>query len=501
MSDSTTQNGLTPMQRNLAFAGCFFLAISMAAFGLSLANIQGPVLEQLGGMDAFSLVTSLTSASLCLMTPVGGSLMDSMGTKKLVLWFGLINCACGILLAFAFSLPIYLILRVVLSACMGAFASVPFIAVRQIYPAKDVPKFVGFLSAAIAVGGFVGSWGAGWLLDHGMTGIASAFPTIFLAIGIYLVVRYIPDSEIHPGNHMDWIGFVLLGICLFALVFWLNYGPTLGWGSTFEIICGTLTIVSLIALIYAETKVKSPLIPLTLFKNNVYVIVLIITGLLSVYLTAINAYVPQAMQQLMGQAASISGTVQIPRTILSILVPGIAGIWVARKLSNYWKAFALCAVFILVPMAFLVFIGPHMPVWFVFVMLGITGVADPLRTVSSIPAAQMLLKPKDLGIGTSLVGFIISLSGVLASSFFSIAYNDLVVATPGTVGMTQGIDTVLLIAAVSAVIALLMSIFLFRPKFPKALAALHTEMEQEEREKSGNKPTSFQKEASEHLIH
>lgn len=473
MSDTTTQNGLTPLQRNLAYLGCLMLALSMAAFGLSLANIQGPVLASLNGMGSFSLVTALTSASLCLMTLIGGSLMDSIGAKKLVLWFGLINCICGIGLAFASSLSMYLILRVVLSACQGAFSAVPFIAVRQIFPVKEVPKYVGFLSGALAIGSFIGSWGAGWLMDHGMTGMASAFPTIFLAIGIYLIYRYLPNGATHKGVHLDWIGALLLGICLFALVFWLNYGAILGWGSAFVLTCAAITIISFILLLIAEKKISSPLIPLNLFKNKTFVIVLLITGLCVVYLTAINAYVPQAMQQLMGQPASISGTVQIPRTILSILVPGAAGVWIAKKLSNFWKAFAYCAILVIIPTGLLVFIGPNMPVWFVFVMLALTGIADSFRTVSSIPAAQMLLKPQDLGIGTSLVGFIISLSGVIASALFSIAYNALTQATPGNVGMTQGIDTVLLISCAAAVIALLLAIFVFRPMFPKAVAAMH----------------------------
>lgn len=477
MSDSVSQNGLSSSQRTLAFTGCLFLALAMAAFGLSLANIQGPVLESLHGTDSFSLVTALTSAALCLMTPIGGSLMDSLGTKKLVLWFGLLNCVCGVLLAFASSLPVYLVLRVLLAACQGAFASVPFIAVRQIFEPREVPKYVGFLSGALAVGGFIGSWAAGWFADHGMMGIASAFPAIFLAIGIYLVVRYIPQPPLHPGNKMDWTGAVLLGICLFSLVFWLNYGAILGWGSRFEIICGTLFIVSLIALIYAEKKVSSPLLPLRLFSNKAYVIVLLISGLCVIYMTAMNVYIPSAMQQLMNQPASISGSVQIPRTILSVLVPGFAGVWVAKRLSNYWKAFALCAVFIAIPMGFLVFIGPNMPVWFVFVMLAFTSIADSLRSVSSIPAAQMLLKPQDLGIGTSLVGFIISLSGVLASSLFAIAYNSLIKSESGLAGITHGTDTVLLIACAAAIIALILAVFVFRPIFAKAAAGIKEEQE------------------------
>ena len=65
---------LSDQQRNLTFIGCLLLALSMSAFGLSLANIQGAVLDSMNGAASFSLVTALGSAALCIMTPVGGSL-------------------------------------------------------------------------------------------------------------------------------------------------------------------------------------------------------------------------------------------------------------------------------------------------------------------------------------------------------------------------------------------------------------------------------------------
>lgn len=91
-------------------------------------------------------------------------------------------------------------------------------------------------------------------MDHGMTGMASAFPTIFTAIGIYLIYRYLPNGATHKGVHLDWIGALLLGICLFALVFWLNYGAILGWGSAFVLTCAAITIISFILLLIAEKE-------------------------------------------------------------------------------------------------------------------------------------------------------------------------------------------------------------------------------------------------------
>lgn len=470
MSSAASEKQISPKVQMLAFIGCLLLAVSMSAFGLSLANIQSLSLQMMNGMGSFSLITALTSASLCVMTPIGGSLMDILGTRKVVFYFGSIVCVCGILLAFTTNLTLYIVLRVLLSAANGAFASIPFVAIRQIYPPAQVPKMVGYLSSALAVGGFLGSWFAGILVDNNMMGLACCFPVLFLAPGIFLVCRYLPETpKTGAKRRLDWGGIFLLALNLFCLVFTLNYGPILGWTSGLILAGAAGMILALIAFIWWENRSASPLIPLHLFKQKAYVLVLMIAGLCIIYLTAINVYVPQAVQQLMGQSATVSGTLQIPRTILAILVPGFAGVWVAKSYKNYWKALAGAAILIAVASGCLVFIGKNMPLWFVIAMIALTGIADSLRTVATTPAAQSLLKPQDMGIGTSMVGFIISLMGVIASALFSIAYNSLTAATPGPVGLTEGIDTVLLISCAAAVISLLLDVLLWRPIYQKII--------------------------------
>ncbi len=472
MKETALQPAVTESQARMTFIGCLLLAISMAAFGLSLANIQTAVLESMDGAAQFSLVTALCMASLCIMTPIGGSLMDMIGIKKVVLVFGLATCVCALGLAFCSNLYLYIILRVLLSAAQGAFASVPFVEVRKLYPISKVPTMTGYLSGALALGGFLGSWLAGWFLDHSMMGLASCFPVILVAGGIFMINHYGP-SDVLVKRKLDYLGIALLTINLLALVFALNDGPIFGWTSARILIEFVIFIVGLVLMLVWEKKCPTPLIPLYIFNNGAYDLLLIIAALLVMYLTAINVYVPQALQKLMGQPASISGTVQIPRTILSVIVPGMAGAWVAKKTGNTWKALAVAAILLVISCSFLVFIGPHMPLWFVFTVLALTGAADSFRTVATMPAAQSLLEPKDLGVGTSMVGFVISLSGVLASAIFSIAYNSLVHADPGNAGLTAGIDTVLLISAACALLALIIDVFFFRKIYPKALEKTH----------------------------
>ena len=52
---------LSKTKKNLVTLGCICLMLSIACFGLSLAVIQGPILEKMNSMNYFSTLTILSS--------------------------------------------------------------------------------------------------------------------------------------------------------------------------------------------------------------------------------------------------------------------------------------------------------------------------------------------------------------------------------------------------------------------------------------------------------
>lgn len=61
-----------------------------------------------------------------------------------------------------------MILRLLIGFTQGAFTAAPYIIAGLINERKDVPKAMGMLATAIAVGGFGGSIIAGILTDMGL---------------------------------------------------------------------------------------------------------------------------------------------------------------------------------------------------------------------------------------------------------------------------------------------------------------------------------------------
>lgn len=459
-------------QMKSVLAGSLCLMLAIASYGLALSTIQGPVLAQLGGADWFSRITVLSSIAICVMTPIGGSLCGVLGPSKMIRIAGWMTILSGLLMAFSGNLWIFLVCRIILAISQGAYASLPFIIVNTMLPPDQSPKWIGYLSMTSAIGATAGSYIAGFLAGREMYGLAMSFPLIFILAAILLIGRY---KTTQSAGHIsvDWTGIVLLTLCLSGILLGLNNGPVQGWYSRNVLLSFFLGFVALIAYIWWEGQAKHPLMPLRMFKIKEFSLVLFIGFLFAFYMNALNVYVPQAAQSVMNVSTASSGMLQLPRTVVMLFLPALAGAWIVKNPGNIWKSLALAGIFCAVAFGLMIFIGPHMPLWFLMICVGLTGFAETFRSVGLLPAVQRVLPRQDMAVGTSLIGFIMTLSGSVASAFFGLCYNTLTAATPGIRGMIDGIDTICLLVCFLSVCGFLLVILFLHPMLEERIRQNH----------------------------
>ena len=259
MNNNTIYEVAIPLQRNKKIAvilGSIFLMFSVAGFGLSLALLQGRILESMNAMNYFSTLTIFASLGLTILTPIGGKLGDLYGRRNIIIISGLI--------------------AVLLGVAQGTFISAPYILMGEINEKKDIPKSMGYLSSAIAVGGFGSSIIAGFLSDRGLLKAAILFPSIPLLAGIILIALNLPNRKKGKKSSIDILGILFLALFLSSLLLSLNYGPKIGWNNIIIITALLSSIVFLFLLIKTEKKSLEPIIPLHLFLNKKYSVLLIV---------------------------------------------------------------------------------------------------------------------------------------------------------------------------------------------------------------------------------
>ena len=144
---------------------------------------------------------------------------------------------------------------------------------------------------------------------------------------------------------------IALIIALCGILLALNFGSSVGWTSPAIIAGFVIGIIALVALVKIENKASEPLIPMKLFKNKNYTVLLIVGFICYFYQNAMNVYAPIGAMQVMGAPTSAAGALQMPRTIITIILPTIAGAWVGKKVANAWKAMVIATGLVAIPMA------------------------------------------------------------------------------------------------------------------------------------------------------
>lgn len=183
-------------------------------------------------------------------------------------------------------------------------------------------KALGIMSMVAGGGGAVGL-----LLGGVLTQYAdwrwNFFINIPIAIGVIIMaLRYIPESELHDKQRIDYTGAVTITASLMSLVYGLAKAPEAGWGSMTTIAPLLLSAALMAIFIVNELKVKNPLVPLGIFKRRNISGGSIIQLLMPAAMFSMFFYMSIYMQQIMHYSPVQSGLANIPFTIVLIIVAG-----------------------------------------------------------------------------------------------------------------------------------------------------------------------------------
>ena len=464
---STALVQLPKGKKSLVQFGIIMLSVAVACYGLALMTLVPPILQRLDGMAFAGLVGLCISLGITLMSPIGGKLGDIFGRKAVVVVAGLINLICGVGIAFAPNVLLLLICCFGVGFSQGAYVSAPYIIAGLINEKKDVPKVMGFLTMALSIGGTAGSILAGILTDMGMLNAAILFPAVPLVLGILLIGLCYPNDKSGKAVSVDYKGIALMAISLPCITLSLS-GSTLGWSNLISGIVLAVGIVFAVILLKHESSIEQPIIPMKLFKEKNYLLFLLVGAICYFGRGAVDNYAPLGAQEVIKTSVALSGSLQLPKTLLTMFLPALAGVWMAKKKSRMWKSMFIATALFAIPllaMGFTVQAGWYIIVY--FVVITISGIAESFRGISFTPAAQSVLKPEDIGIGTSMINFANSLSASIAAAIYSAIYGMCTAAGVTADTVQKGVNGVFLTAGIVTVVGVVIVLTMVRPMLEK----------------------------------
>ena len=305
--------------------GAVSLALFMGTMDGTIVNVALPTLVETFGTNFPTIqwvVLSFLLGVSVLMLSVG-RLADMIG-KKRIFMVGLAVFVVGSALC-GLSPTVYALIgaRLVQSVGAAMLLALGVAIVTETWPPEERGKALGFSGGVISLGVVVGPT-AGGLIISALSWHWIFFVNIPLGVlALFLVWRYVPPLLPKPNRErFDLLGAFVFGAGLLAFLLALTVGQELGFTSRWILLLFAVAVVSLVAFLLIERRVRFPMIDLSLFRNIRFSLNLTTGALTFVGIAAVVFLLPFYLQLVLGlPVLQVGILIAIVPVVLAILGP------------------------------------------------------------------------------------------------------------------------------------------------------------------------------------
>ncbi|MBR2568888.1 MAG: MFS transporter [Paenibacillus sp.] len=390
-------------------AAMFFSSINQTIVSTAMPRI----IAILGGMDYYTWVVTIYMLTSTIATVLVGKLSDIYGRKPFILT-GIVLFIIGAFLS-GFSKDIFQLIayRGVQGLGAGVIMSSAFTAVGDLFAPRERGKWTGVMMAVFGFSSVIGPALGGFIVDH--MNWKWVF-WIFLPIGIVafvMILTMFPKTERRESESIDYWGSIFLTLSIVPLLLGFSWaGTTYPWDSIEVISLFGAAVLFLIIFIFVELRVKSPVLPMSLFRNDIVTLSNLIGFIMNAGMMGALIYLPFFVQGVEGVSPTYSGYVTMPMSIAMVVISAFTGKWITK--TGKYKRYAMLGMPIMIAgmvmMAFMNNIAMAVASMIVF-GLGL-GFGMPVFSLT----VQNAVKPSELGVATASSQLFRSLGGTIGIS-------------------------------------------------------------------------------------
>lgn len=361
-----------------------------------------------------------------VLVPVWGKLGDTIGRKKVYLIGFSIFILGSALTGIAWNFGSMIVFRIVQAIAVSAdYPTAMAIIVITFKEGRERAQALGIWSVAFAVASVFGPLIGGPLIDN--FGWRSVFliniPLGF--IGIIMALKFISESASKKESSFDFLGAIVLGMALSALVFVLDQGLDWGWLSLNSMICYLAVLIFGFLFFRIEKGHKEPIVDFKFFKNSIFVGTLVNNFIVFMGMMGGMFLVPIFLQTFLGYDATHSGYMFMPMALFMVIFSQIGGRLVGKVKANY-VIFASTFVAAIGLFLFGYFIDPRSTALDIIIPMSVMaagmGFGMSQRTsliASSVPASE-------IGVASSILALARNIAGAFGIAIFATILNNAV---------------------------------------------------------------------------
>jgi EmrB/QacA subfamily drug resistance transporter len=298
----------------------------------------------------------------------------------------------------------------------GGLISLVFAIIGDVIPPRQRGRYQGYFGAVFGLSSVIGPLAGGFAVD------SLSWRYIFyinLPLGIVALIvtnRVLRLPVRKRAVSIDWWGALLLVAGVSCILLGTQSGGTdYPWGSWQIIGLFALGVILLIGFVVRESMAREPILPLELFRMQIFTVSNIVAFVSGVAMFGALAFLPQYLQLVDGVSATESGLLLLP-LLIGLLVMSIgSGRYISRT-GNYRWFPLVGTILVTVGLALLTHLGAHTSLAIVGIDILIFGAGLGLFMQVLTLVVQNSVPMKQMGVATSSVTFFRSMGGAIGAS-------------------------------------------------------------------------------------
>ncbi len=392
--------------------GMFLASLDQTIVSTALPTIVGDFHRS----DLLSWVITAYLLASTASTPLWGKAGDLYGRKRVFQLAIVVFLIGSVLCGAAQNMFELIAFRGLQGIGGGGLISLVFAIIGDVIPPRQRGRYQGYFGAVFGVSSVVGPLAGGFAVDN-LSWRYIFYINVPLGILALIVTNRVLKLPVRIRQvQIDWWGALLLVLGVSSILLATQSGGTdYPWGSWQIVGLFFLGVLLLIGFGVRESMAPEPILPLGLFKLQVFSISNVIAFVSGVSMFGALAFLPQYLQLVHGVSATESGLLLLP-LLVGVLTMSIgSGRYISRT-GNYRWFPLVGTTLVTIGLILLTRIGAHTSLFVVgcYILIFGSGLGLFMQVLTLV--VQNAVPMSQMGVATSSVTFFRSMGGAIGAS-------------------------------------------------------------------------------------
>ncbi|MFG2500684.1 MDR family MFS transporter [Streptomyces sp. NPDC048441] len=382
-------------------AGVLLSALDQTIVSTALPRIVGDI----GGINGLAWVVTGYLLTSMAATPLWGKFSDLYGrrqTFQAAIGIFIIGSAlCGA----SQNITELVIFRAVQGIGAGGLYALALAIIGAIVPPELRGRYQGYFVVVYGISSVAGPLVGGWLADGpGWRWIFYVNVPVGLA-PLIITTLVLKLEKVRREHRVDYVGAALVVAVVTSLLLYVDWaGDKFGWTDARALLLLAAFAVFTAILLWVEPRAAEPIIPMSLFRNQVFSMAMVFSFMSGAAMFSGTVYLPVYLQAVQGMSPVRAGLAMLPAMVGIGLTSMVSGAMISK--TGKYKIFPVAgSAVVVVASLLLALLDTDTPYWefalISFVFGG--GVGATMQTI--ITAVQNSVDPKEIGVATGSVNF------------------------------------------------------------------------------------------------